>query len=422
MPAAIGPVTSWRRPSGSFAAERTFPLPLMESDAVKILHVTPSMSPQWGGPAFTVASLTGALLQNGVRSEIVTTIGRRVGIDLLPTPGVTVHSFPAGYPACLWAAYSRPLARFLDDAVAGFDMIHIHSPWHYPGHVAAHLARRHGIPYVVSPHGALNARVVRDKRFRKWAYLKLFMAHILQSADALHAVAQGEQAQIARFGWKTPVFVSPNGINPDQVEDFISVDASGFLATYPHLAGKRVILYLGRLRIFKGLDELARSFAEIAREFEDAALVVAGEDVDGTRRKVEKILRTAGVLDRVTFTGMLTGSNKLAAFSCADLFVLLSLSEGFSNTVVEALTAGLPVVISEQCNFPEVAEAEAGFVVPPEGAPAAGAIRELLSDADLRKRMGRNGRRLVLEHYTWPAIAESMADLYRTLIRKRAQI
>ena len=393
---------------------------LMESDAVKILHVTPGMSPQWGGPAFTVASLTAALLRSGVRSEIVTTTGRRVGTDLLPIPGVAVHSFPAGFPARLWAAYSRPLARFLEDAVTGFDAVHIHSPWHYPGHVASRLARRHGIPYVVSPHGALNARVLRDKRFRKWVYGKLAMGRILQSADALHIVARAEQAQLARFGCKTPVFLFPNGINPDQVEDFISADTSGFLATYPHLAGKRIILFLGRIQSFKGLDELARSFAGIAREFKDAALVVAGGDVDGTRRKVEKILRTAGVLDRVTFTGMLTGSDKLAAFSCADLFVLLSLSEGFSNTVVEALAAGLPVVISEQCNFPEVAEAEAGFVVPPEGGPAAGAIRELLSDAGLRERMGRNGRRLVLEHYTWPAIAESVADLYRTLIGKRA--
>lgn len=394
----------------------------MGSDAVKILHVTPGMSPQWGGPAFSVASLTAALLRSGVRSEIVTTTGRRVGTDLLPIPGVTVHSFPAaGFPARLWTAYSRPLARFLDDAVAGFDVVHIHSPWHYPGHVASRIARRHEIPYVVSPRGALNARVLRHKRFRKWVYGKLVMDRILQSADALHAVARAEQAQIARLGCKTPVFVSPNGINPERVQDFIRADTSGFLATYPRLAGKRIILFLGRIQAFKGLDELARSFAEIAQEFKDAALVIAGGDVDGTRRKVEKILRTAGVLDRVAFTGMLTGSDKLAAFSCADLFVLLSLSEGFSNTVVEALAAGLPVVISEQCNFPEAAEAEAGFVVPPEGAQTAGAIRELLSDAGLRERMGRNGRRLILEHYTWPAIAESMADLYRTLIRKRAR-
>lgn len=393
----------------------------MESDVTRVLHVIPGMSPEWGGSAIGLTGLAAALLRSGVRSEIVTTIGRRVGTNLLPTPQVTVHSFHTEFPARFWTAYSRPLARFLDDAVAGFDVVHIHTPWHYPAFAASRVARKHGVPCVVSPRGGLNGPALRYRWLKKWVYRKLILDRVLQSADALHAVTQAERAQITGLGYDRPVFVSPNGISPDQVDDFASVCASEFLARYPRLAGKRVILFLGRIQSQKGLDRLARAFARIAPEFEDAALLVGGPDEDGTRRKAEEILRAAGVLDRATFTGLLTGSDRLAAFSCADLFVLPSYSEGFSNAVVEALAAGLPVVISEQCNFPEVAEAEAGFVVPAEEAPVAGAIRELLSDAGLRERMGRNGRRLIVERYTWPAIAGSMADLYRTLIGKRAQ-
>ena len=393
----------------------------MEPGAVRLLHVIPGMSREWGGSAVGLTGLATALLRSGVHSEIATTIGRRVGTNLLPTPHISVHCFDTEFPARFWTAYSRPLARFLDDAVAGFDVVHIHTPWHYPALAASRVARKHGVPYVVSPRGGLNGPALRYRRLRKWVYRKLVLDRVLQSADTLHAVTQAEQTQIVRLGYEKPVFVSPNGISLDQVDDFSSVRTSEFLATYPRLAGKRVILFLGRIHSQKGLDRLARAFARITPEFDDAALLVAGPDEDGTRRRVEEALRTAGVLDRVTFTGLLAGNDKLAAFSCADLFVLPSYSEGFSNAVIEALAAGLPVVISEQCNFPEVAEAEAGFVVPTEDASVSSAVRELLADAGLRERMGRNGRRLIMERYTWPAIAESMADLYRTLIGRRAR-
>lgn len=389
---------------------------------MKVLHVIPGMSREWTGSASSVAGLSTALLRNGVRSEIVTTTGRKGRTDLLPTTHVSVHAFRTEFPARFWAAYSRPLARFLDNAAAGFDVVHIHTLYHYPAFAASRVARKHGVPFVVSPRSGLNEHALRDKRFKKWGYRRLVLDRILQSADALHAVAQEEQAEIARLGYETPVFVSPNGIGRDQMDGFTSIHDSGFLAKHPRLIGKRVILFLGRIHSYKGLDRLARSFARIGSEFEDAALLVAGPDKkDGTRRKVEEILRAAGVLDRVTFTGLVTGSDRIAAFSCADLFVLPSYSEGFSNAVIEALAAGLPVIISEQCNFPEAARAEAGFVVPAEDAAVAGAIRALLSDADLRERMGRNGRRLILERYTWPAIAASMSEFYRTLVGRRAR-
>ena len=393
-----------------------------EPDAVKVLHVIPGMSPEWTGSASSVAGLAIALLGSGVRSEIVTTTGRKGRTtDPLPTPRVSVHSFHTEFPARLWAAYSRPLARFLDSAAAGFDVVHIHTLYHYPAFAACCVARKHGVPFVVSPRGGLNRQALRHKWYKKWGYRRLIVDQILQSADALHAVAHGERAQIAQLGYETPVFVSPNGISHEQMDGFISTRNPDFLAAHPQLIGKRVILFLGRIQSQKGLDILARSFARIASEFADAALLVAGPDEDGTRRKIEGILRTAGVLDRVAFAGMLSGSDKIAAFSCADLFVLSSYSEGFSNAVIEALAAGLPVVISEQCNFPEVTEAEAGFVVPAEDASVASAIRVLLSSTDLRERMGRNGRQLILEHYTWPAIAATMAEFYRKLIGRRAR-
>ena len=81
--------------------------------------------------------------------------------------------------------------------------------------------------------------------------------------------------------------------------------------------------------------------------------------------------------------------------------------------VTEALACGLPVVISEQCFFPEVSHAGAGVVLPLESERIAVALLRILHDNTVRAQMSSSARRLVSEHYTWPKIAEQTVDAYR---------
>ena len=226
-------------------------------------------------------------------------------------------------------------------------------------------------------------------------------------------MSQGEATRVAELGYETPMYLVSNGVDLDEAAPHAK---SEFLKNYPMLAGKRVILFLGRLHRIKGVDVLARCFATLASIFPDTVLLVAGPD-DGARGEMRSILRKAGVLNRTVFTGLLTGDRKLAAYQCADLFVTLSYGDAFSNAILEALAARLPVVISEHCNFPEVAEHGAGFVVPLDDASVCEAIGKLLSDVRLGARMGRNGGKLVEERYAWQSTAASMAACYWTLLR-----
>ena len=364
-----------------------------------------------------VRGLTTALGKNGIHCEIVTAQGRRVGNSETPIPNVTTHHFQTEQISCLWTAYSSKLAKFLDSRVGRFDLVHVHELWHYPGYAAFRAARNHGLPYVLTIHGELDTWALKHKVFRKWFYRQAIQNRILQSADALHVLTQSESARVSELGYRSPVFVAPNGIDLDILNG--PVDTNGFLARYPELAGKRVVLFLGRLHTKKGLDVLARSFAMIAGDFRNTVLLVVGPDDDGTRNRMEKILKATEVSDRVVFTGMLTGHDKSAALKYADMFVLSSYSEGFTMATLEAMAAGLPVVISDRCNFPEVTEHGAGFVVEPSEMPVAEAIDALLSDESLRIRMGQRGRRMVKELYTWPVIAKSVVGLYRELVEKR---
>ena len=378
---------------------------------MRVLHLVSCMSPEYGGPATVARGLTAALVQQGVHCEIITTRGPTDG---LPVPGVKVHCFDTEFPAPFWPTYSRSMKRFLDAQAGRFDLIYACELMSYMTWAAFRASRKHALPFVLRVTGGLGIPALRIKKFRKWIYRRMLLDDILNSADALQAISQGEAARIAELGYKAPTFVIPHGV---------SLDAAGpsarseFLASCPMLDGKRVILFLGRLHRVKGVDVLARCFATVAGTFPDAVLLVAGPD-DGARDGMRSILGEAGVLDRTVFTGMLTGDRKLAAFQCADLFVLPSYGDGFSNAVLEAMASGLPVVISEQCNFPEVAEHGAGFVVPLDDTSVCEAIGKLLSDPRLGARMGGNGRKLVKERYTWQAAATSMVACYRALLHK----
>ena len=223
-----------------------------------------------------------------------------------------------------------------------------------------------------------------------------------------------EKEQVVKLGYETPVAVAPNGIEPAPFEAL--PDPTEFIQRYPVLKGKRIILFLGRLHAKKGLDILARSFSTIAKRFEDIVLLVVGPNKFGTREKMESILSSENLLSRTVFTGLLTGEDKLAAINCADLFVLPSHSEGFAITVLEAMAARLPVVITKGCEFNEVSEHGAGLVVEADEGQIAEAITMLLSDADLCKRMGRQGHKLVTERYTWQVAAAMMSDIYKALV------
>ncbi len=383
---------------------------------MNILHVTPSMSPGWGGPVVVVSELVQALSEEGIRCEIATTKGHRVGTDLTLLDSVPTHSFDTGLPALLWTSYSRELANFLDDNITRFDLVHVHEIWHYAGYAAFRAAKKNGVPFVLTPHGELSDWSLRHKGWKKRIYMKAILNGILRNTDALHAITSAEKDRISQLGYDTPVTVASNGIDPAQFDNL--PDPSEFLNRFPALKGKQVVLYLGRLNPTKGLDILARSFSDITNQFPDTVLLMVGPDEEGGRQVMEAILRSESMIDKAIFTGMLTGEDKLAALNCADIFVLPSYSEGFSIAILEAMAACLPVVISQGCNFPEAAEHGAGFVVEASERPVAEAIDALLSNADLRVRMGERGRKLVTERYTWEATAATITELYRSLVSK----
>src|SRR2546425_11078021 len=118
-------------------------------------------------------------------------------------------------------------------------------------------------------------------------------------------------------------------------------------------------------------------------------------------------------MNDVVWPGFLSGEDKLGALAAASLFVLPSYSESFGIAAVEAMAAGLPVVLSDKVGLAQaVRQSEAGLVVPCTVDALVAALDRLLTDGALREQVAANGRRLVHERYSSEAMAHSLIALY----------
>jgi glycosyltransferase involved in cell wall biosynthesis len=160
---------------------------------------------------------------------------------------------------------------------------------------------------------------------------------------------------------KAPIEVISNGINFDEIQPLPKLGS--FRNQHTELQNDPFILFLSRLHYKKGLDVLAETFAQVAAKHPTVRLVVAGPD-DGARDDFERRVKTAGLAERVHLVGPIYGKAKYEAIVDAACFCLPSRQEGFSVAIIESLAVGCPVVITEGCHFPEVAEVGAGIVTP----------------------------------------------------------
>jgi len=359
---------------------------------MRILHVLPTRSPEYGGPVTVAEQLVNELCRRGVQASLFPGDEHiRDRLSLFTT----------------WNTLVR--------AINATDLVHIHGLWNIPGTIAAHAARRRGIPYVVTPHGMLDRWALRRSRFKKTVYAILFEQKNLREASMVHFLNNEELAEAQEFEPRCSTIVIPNGV---QVELFHSLpERTLFLRRHPECAGRIVALFLGRLHPKKGLDLLLPAFAQARRRVPELHLVIAGPNQSSYQKELEKIVKRLDINDRVTFAGMVQGENKRELLAAADFFVLTSYQEGDSMSVKEAMSAGLPIIITNACHFDEVERVGAGIVVTQKVDKISQAI-ETLARSENREEMGRRGAKLIEERYAWHVIVNQLLKLYEQLMHK----
>ena len=378
---------------------------------MKLLHVVPSYLPavRYGGPIYSVHALCAALAARGHDVDVYTTNADGAGVSDVPVgtrvlrDGVAVTYFPTGAGRRLFR--SPAMRAALAANVRAFDIVHTHSVFLWPTLAAARAARRFGVPYVMSPRGMLVGDLIQRKSsFLKRAWIALFERRNLAAAAAVHATSELEAAEIQRLQlpFRTMKII-PNGIDSQAAAE----TPAPLPQSEPRLP---VILSLGRINWKKRLDLLIEALPHVPQ----ARLIIAGNDEERCRAKLEQLAQRLDVGHRVEFAGPVYGADKWRLLACADLFALLSHSENFGNAALEAMAAGVPVVTRSAVGIAgAVRHAGAGVVVDGDAAMVGAAMASLLANPATRRRMSEAGRRAAREQFSWPAIAASMEDLYR---------
>jgi glycosyltransferase involved in cell wall biosynthesis len=383
---------------------------------VNIVQVIPYMHTRAGGPPVVVDRLSRELVKRGHGVTVVTTDLYANGeTDWASTPRpyqLQVHSRWAGNGYGI----SGRLMKGLQAAAEQADILHLHTLWSFMTVATAKAGFSTGRPSLVMPHGMLDPHSLERRRWKKQLFGKLIEFPLLRRMNGI-CFTHLEEERLARE--------SCRGLPPGSIIELGADDAPSdlaglreqFLSGHPDLRGRFVILFLGRLHSKKGLDLLIPAFVELSRVRPNARLLLVGPGDSGYVDSLKAAIGAAGIKDKVTFTGALNGEAKWGAMAASDLFVLPSYQENFALTVVDAIRAGLPVVLSHRVNlWSDVVEAGAARVCELDAGSLCETLRDSLDDAAWRASAKLQGVEMLKTRFDWGRSAQVLEGVYERTV------
>ncbi|MEO5717983.1 MAG: glycosyltransferase, partial [Chthoniobacterales bacterium] len=278
---------------------------------MKILRCIHSLNPAIGGPLESVRQSSRVLAERGHEVEVVS-------LDDPAAPWLeefpaTVHALGPGRGNY---GYAPRFVPWLKERHAGYDAVVVHGIWQYNSFGVWRALHKTDTPYFVFPHGMLDPwfnRTYRLKHLKKLLYWPWAEYRVLRDARAVLFTSE-EERRLARESfalYRCREVVVNYGTAAPELD--LPAAREEFLAAYPALRGKQILLFLGRLHVKKGCAELIRAFA--AQEKFPLHLILAGPCADDDYlQRLHRLTTELKCEDRVTFSGMLRGKLKWGAF------------------------------------------------------------------------------------------------------------
>lgn len=312
----------------------------------------------------------------------------------------------------LWSHRAARLARSVHPEFVWCGNL---KPAGYPGRW---IQKRVGTPYGILLYGT-DLLLLRH-RIRNSAIKRAWARALIGSATVLVAISRWtkEEAlslleELGLNGGAIAVRLLPLGTDPEHFRPL--VDPSSVRARYG-LAEGRWLLTVARLVSHKGIDTVLHVLAALREQHPDLRYMVVGR---GDRQsQLEGLAQDLGVADRVRFLTNVPDSDLPALYNTAEIYLGLSrpaglMVEGFGISLSEASASGIPVVAGLSGGIPDaVRDGETGLLVDAEGPEAAiDAVRLLLGDRELARRLGAEGRRAVETYYNWQRVTTELAGI-----------
>lgn len=373
---------------------------------MKLDVVTPSMTSHSGGVGVAVNNLYNSYIREYSDGNLIKIHSLEDGGDSViksVSESVCGVSYNAFRPRTLGLSLDLIGEILRSDS----NIIHSHGIWMLTTLAPLFATIKCEKPYIISPHGMLDPWIISRGKLKKfiamWAYEKWSWAN----ASVFHALNAKEANAIRQVVPKARIVVAPNGIDV-AADDFAS-----------HVASETTrFLFLGRFHPKKNLHSLASAICEIddsAYRKTPFVLDVVGWGDEAYEAEIKRIALAKP--ERFNFLGPKFGEEKEAVIRKSHCFVLPSFSEGQPVAVLEAMKAGTPVLINENCNMPELSALN---LTTDCGVSVVEIQQALLwflalSDTD-RQALRRESFDYVYQHYSWSAVLPLYEQMYKELV------
>jgi glycosyltransferase involved in cell wall biosynthesis len=400
---------------------------------MRILNVTETYAPflEFGGPPVKVRALSKGLAQRGHQVTVLTAdwgLEKRMQTQ---EGKITAERSPFGWRRHengvqaiylpTWARYrtvswNPAVKRYCRARLQNFDVVHIFGLYDLLGPAVAAACRKRNLPYLVEPIGMF-VPIVRNL-WLKHLYHLAWGRRLFQGANGLIATSNQELEELAAGGVsRTKIVLRRNGVELPALWP----ERGAFRRAHGISPDAKLVLFLGRLAVKKSPDLLLRAFGELLKRSAEIPimLVFAGPDEGGMEAQLHQMASQLGVRSRVQFIGPIFDQAKWAAYRDADVFVLPSQNENFGNTAAEAIAAGTPVIVTEQCGIAPLLADEAGLVVPHDAAALSQALARVLGEAEVHARLAAGCANVTLR-LGWDEPVHEMETLYAALRPRQA--
>jgi len=384
---------------------------------MKIINLIENLDDTYGGPAKSVPYLCKYLNHIGVDTEILSIkYHDNETNSLVDKYNLIWKSFKYNFIKKL--RVSLDLKNYLNDNITNKDTIlHTHNLWNFIPYVAYKMKKKYKIPLVVSIRGNLYSKLLKQNKLQKSIVWRLFQKHMLNNVSCIHVTEINELKAVRNLGITSPIAIIPNGISFDEFKTLKNKQDAKINLTLN--LNKKYILFMSRLHPIKGIEYLVNAWIKLSTKYPNWDLLIVGPEYDSNYvDSIKQKINQYNLNNRVIFTGMLRGQNRLDAFSSSDLFVLPSHSENFGMVIAEAMVAKLPVITTHGTPWREIEEHDAGWWVELNQENIDNALEYALrcKDDELIQK-GKNGFELI-QKYEWKYQAKKMKQVYEWLLDK----
>ncbi|SER31316.1 XrtY-associated glycosyltransferase XYAG1 [Pedobacter rhizosphaerae] len=388
-----------------------------------IIHVTPAYKPAfvYGGPTQSVSKLCEILVDKDLLSdgisplklnlEVITTTAN--GKNELDIP-VNEHRLVNNVGVTYFKRWTKDHSHFSPALLLHLRkvilqakrrhskiVIHVHAWWNLVSLLSCIVAKWHNLPVIVSPRGMLSNHTLTHGSFTLKIIIHRLLGKKLLNGCTLHATSEKEKEDILSVMAHQNIIIIPNVIHLPKTVNAPQIDTHSIFR----------LVFLSRVNPIKGLDLLFESLALLQINW---TLTIAGSGDFEYLETLKRLAERLNIDKKITWLGQVDNQQKFDILRKNDLTVLLSQSESFANVVIESLSVGTPVLISDQVGLADYVKREnLGWICSLNAQEIAPILQESFHNLKLREEIRTNGPKLISKKFSTIELKSEYLTLYK---------